>query len=107
MTFKRELRKFRRNSKKKKKDKVKRTKYEKFLISEFIKQRIRKKASEGEKSVVFPIVGHEVIRNPKNNNNWIYIEKSDYIAFAIKNCLRYELKQDWYYKVPNKIIIFF
>lgn len=107
MTFKRELRKIRKNNQKNKKDKVKRTKYEKFLISEFIKQRIRKKASEGKNLVIFPIVGHEVIRNPKNNNNWIYVEKSDYIAFAIKNRLRYKLKQDWNYKVPNKIIIFF
>lgn len=105
MTFKRELRKIRKNSKKK--NKVKRTKYEKILISEFIKERIRDEANEGEKSVVFPIIRHEVIRNPKNNNNWIYIEKSDYIAFAIKNRFRYSLKRDWYYKVPNKIIIFF
>lgn len=103
MTFKRELKEIRKS---RKKNKIKRTKYEKILIGEFIKQRLRIEASKGRKSADFPIIGHEVIINPITDES-IYIEKSDYKAFAFRHRLRYEIKRDWYYKEPNKITIFF
>ena len=103
MTFKRELKEIQKN---RKRNKVKRTKYEKILIQEFIKERLRQEASKGQEPADFPIIGHEVIINPITDES-IYREKSDYKTFAFRYRLRYEIKRDWYYKEPNKITIFF
>ena len=106
MTLKRELKKKIKKEKNIEKKKSKRTYDEKLAIENFIKQRLIKNAENGEKSAVFRIVGYEVVRNPVNGEQ-IYIHKLDYIEFATRHFLRYTLERDWFYKVPNKIRIFF
>lgn len=100
---------FQRRSKKicknQKENKLKRTKYEKTLIWNFIKERLRAEARKGQKSLDIPIILYEKIEN-LITGEYIYIGKSDYKKFVIRHFLKYQLKKECCYKEHNIITIF-
>lgn len=107
MTFKKELKKiFKNRENTKKSKKIKRTKHEKLVIENFIKERLRQAAKKGRHSDDFRIIGHEVVRNFQNGE-LVYLKKEDYIRFASKHFLKYETKRDIFYLEPNIITIYF
>ena len=108
MTLKRKLKRIRKKSIEEAlgEEKIVRSRDEKVLIEDFIKNRLEEKAKKMEKFADFRLIGTETIRNPKNDKK-IYINKSDYISFANKYHLKYEFIRDACYEVPNKFRFFF